>query len=289
MTALSFDLTGKTAFVTGGTSGIGKAICQALLAAGANVATGSRTADKVEAARKELGELADDGKLLVTQLDVADPKSFEAALASTVDQFGRCDILVNNAGTNLKKPTVEIEDADHRRLFDINYFGPFTASQAFCRQVMKQNLSACGDASPDDASNRIGSADFGGVIVNVCSVTSFLALSEVTTYAATKGALLALTRQLAVEWPRLYGIRVNAIAPGFVPADQNREILKSGDRGRRILENTPQQRFGTPDEIAGSVVYLCSDAGRFVNGECINIDGGFMIHGVSDSVPRDES
>jgi len=288
MTALSFDLTGKTAFVTGGTSGIGKAICQALLAAGANVATGSRTPKKVEATRKDLGALADEGKLLVTTLDVADAKSFESALAETVDRFGRCDILVNNAGTNLKKPTVEVEETEHRQLFDINYFGPFAASQGFCRQVMKQNLTACGDAAPEDASNRIGQADFGGVIVNVCSVTSFLALSEVTTYAATKGALLALTRQLAVEWPRLYGIRVNAIAPGFVPAEQNREILKSGDRGRRILENTPQQRFGSPEEIAGAVVYLCSDAGRFVNGECINIDGGFMIHGVSDAEPRDE-
>jgi gluconate 5-dehydrogenase len=289
MTALSFDLTGKTAFVTGGTSGIGKAICQTLRAAGANVATGSRTPEKVEAAKADLGKLAPEGKLLVTTLDVADPASFDAALAATVEQFGRCDILVNNAGTNLKKPSVEVEDAEHRRLFDINYFGPFTASQAFCRQVMKQNEAACGQAAPEDASNRIGSPDFGGVIVNVCSVTSFLALSEVTTYAATKGALLSLTRQLAVEWPRLYGIRVNAIAPGFVPADQNREILKSGDRGRRILEATPQQRFGTPEEIAGSVVYLCADAGRFVNGECINIDGGFMIHGVSDSVPRDDA
>lgn len=289
MTALSFDLTGKTAFVTGGTSGIGKAICEALLAAGASVATGSRTPDKVEAARADLGKLADDGKLLVTTLDVADPGSFEAALDATVERFGRVDILVNNAGANLKKPTLDVEDAEHRRLFDINYFGPFQASQAFCRRVMKQNEAACGSAAPDDASNRIGTAGFGGVIVNVCSVTSFLALSEVTTYAATKGALLALTRQLAVEWPRLYGIRVNAIAPGFVPAEQNRAILKSGDRGRRILECTPMQRFGAAEEIAGAVVYLCADAGRFVNGECVNIDGGFMIHGVSDSVPRDRS
>jgi NAD(P)-dependent dehydrogenase (short-subunit alcohol dehydrogenase family) len=140
---------------------------------------------------------------------------------------------------------------------------------------------------PEDASRRIGQGGFGGCIVNVCSVTSFLALSEVTTYAATKGALLALTRQLAVEWPRQYGIRVNAIAPGFIPAEQNRQILKSGDRGRRILENTPMQRFGSPEEIAAAVVYLASDAGRFVNGECINIDGGFMIHGVSDATPMD--
>ena len=104
-----------------------------------------------------------------------------------------------------------------------------------------------------------------------------------TTYAASKGALLALTRQLAVEWPRLYGIRVNAIAPGFVPADQNRQILKSGDRGRRILENLPMERFADPEEMAGAIVFLCSPAGRYLNGECINVDGGFMIHGVSDA------
>ncbi len=289
MSSLSFDLTGTTAMVTGGTSGIGKAICQALLDAGANVATGSRTPEKVEAAQADLAAGRDPDRLLVHQLDVADPGSFQSALDATTERFGRVDVLVNNAGTNLKKPTLDVEADEHRRLFDINYFGPFAASQAFCRRVMAQNEAAAGAAAPEDASNRIGSEGFGGCIINVCSVTSFLALSEVTTYAATKGALLALTRQLAVEWPRLYGIRVNAIAPGFVPADQNRAILKSGDRGRRILENTPQQRFGTPEEIAGAVVFLASPAARFVNGECINIDGGFMIHGVSEAEPRDDA
>lgn len=286
---VSFDLTGLTAIVTGGTSGIGQAIASALLEHGANVATGSRTPEKVEAAKATLAEGRDASKLLVGQLDVADPASYKALQTAAVERFGRVDILINNAGTNLKKPSVEVEDAEHRRLFDINYFGPFSASQAFCRQIAKQNEAAVGSAMPDDASQRIGTEGFGGSIVNVCSVTSFLALSEVTTYAATKGALLALTRQLAVEWPRQYGIRVNAIAPGFVPADQNRQILKSGARGRRILENTPMQRFGSAEEMAGAVVYLVSPAGRFVNGECINIDGGFMIHGVSDSEPRDHS
>ena len=99
----------------------------------------------------------------------------------------------------------------------------------------------------------------------------------------SKGALLGLTRQLAVEWI-FQGIRTNAIAPGFVPADQNREILKSGDRGRRILENTPIERFGEADEIGGAVVFLCSPAASFVNGECIKIDGGFLINGVSDAM-----
>ncbi|NBC11282.1 MAG: glucose 1-dehydrogenase [Planctomycetes bacterium] len=284
-----FDLTGRTAIVTGGTSGIGKGVCRALLDAGARVVTGSRTPEKVDAARAELATGRGADRLLLRHMDVAEPGSFDAALAAAAERFGRVDILVNNAGSNLKKPTLDVDEAEHRRLFDVNYFGPFAASQAFCRQVMRQNETACGAAAPADASNRIGSAGFGGCIINVCSVTSFVALSEVTAYAATKGALLALTRQLAVEWPRLYGIRVNAIAPGFIPADQNRAILKSGDRGRRILENLPLQRFGSPDEIAGAVIFLAAPAARYVNGECISIDGGFMIHGVSEAEPRDET
>lgn len=270
MPALSFDLTGKTALVTGGTSGIGLAIVQALLAAGANVATGSRKADKVAETQTALEADHPADRILTTQLDVADHASVDAALDAAVAKFGRVDILINNAGANLKKPSIDVEEDEHKWLFDVNYFGPFYASQAFARRCRDQG-------APDEASG-------GYSIVNVCSVTSFLALSEVTTYGATKGALLALTRQLAVEWPRLYGIRVNGIAPGFVPAEQNRKILESGDRGRRILECLPAERFGTPEEIAGAVVYLVSPAGRYVNGECINIDGGFMIHGVSDSM-----
>jgi NAD(P)-dependent dehydrogenase (short-subunit alcohol dehydrogenase family) len=273
MPSLSFDLSGRHALVTGGTSGIGLAIAEALLDAGAKVAVGSRKPEKVTAATAQLSANRPEGSVLSTQLDVADRASLDRAFACTVAAFGKLDILVNCAGVNLKKPTVDVEEAEHRALFDINYFGPFYAAQLFARQIQKQN--------PADM------AAGGYSLINVCSVTSFLALSEVTTYAASKGAMLALTRQLAVEWTRLYGIRVNAIAPGFVPADQNRQILKSGDRGRRILENTPMQRFGAPEEIAGAVAFLCSPAARFINGECINIDGGFMIHGVSDAVPND--
>ncbi|MHC4993662.1 MAG: SDR family NAD(P)-dependent oxidoreductase [Planctomycetota bacterium] len=274
MSALSFDLNGTVALVTGGTSGIGLGIARALIAQGAKIVVGSRGAEKVAAAQGSLSALAaDPADVIATPIDVTDKTTVDAAIARAVEAFGRIDVLVNCAGGNLKKPSLDIEEDEHKWLFDVNYFGPFYACQAFARQCAKQGMP-----NPEGA---------GYSIVNVCSVTSFMALSEVTTYAATKGALLSLTRQLAVEWPRLYGIRVNGIAPGFVPADQNRQILKSGDRGRRILENTPMERFGTPDEIASSVVYLISQAGRFVNGECVKIDGGFMINGVSDAQPND--
>lgn len=275
MTSLSFDLTGHTALVTGGTSGIGKAIAHALLDHGANVVVGSRSDEKVNATAQEFAAAYDEARFLSTKLDVADYATTDAAIAAAVEKFGGLDILINCAGVNKKSPTLDCADADFRWIMDVNFFGAVHAAKAFAQRVIEQNDA--GRAAPAG----------GYSIVNIASVTSFLALSEVTAYACSKGAILALTRQLAVEWVK-HGIRTTAIAPGFVPADQNRQILKSGDRGRRILENTPQERFGTPEEIASAAVYLCSDAGRFVNGECINVDGGFMIHGVSEAKAESE-
>lgn len=270
--ALTFDLTGKTALVTGGTSGIGLAIAQALLAHHANVVVGSRSQSKLDDAYETLTGQFDAAHVLVTPLDVAQPEQIDHAIEATQKQFERVDILINCAGVNKKIATREMALEDAQFIMDVNYTGAFYACQQFARVVEQQ-----GPSDPHSG---------GYSIINIASVTSFLALSEVTAYAASKGAILALTRQLAVEWPRLYGIRCNAIAPGFVPADQNRKILESGDRGKRILQNTPLERFGTPEEIAPAVVYLASPAGRFLNGTCIDIDGGFMTHGVSDAMAQ---
>lgn len=272
MTALSFSLQNKTALVTGGTSGIGKAIAEAILAAGGNVVVGSRSEEKVESMRAELSTAYDAERFLALQLDVSDYATTDAAIEAGVEKFKALDVLVNCAGVNKKVPTLECSDDDLRWIMDVNFFGAVHAAKAFAEHVKSRDLPA---------------GEVPCSIINIASVTSFLALSEVTAYACSKGAILALTRQLAVEWIQ-YGIRTTAIAPGFVPADQNRQILKSGDRGRRILENTPMERFGTPEEIASAVVYLASDAGKFLNGECINIDGGFMIHGVSDARPKSD-
>lgn len=271
MAPLTFDLAGSVALVAGGTSGIGLAIAEALLGAGARVAVGSRKPEKVAAAADALGKVRGPQHVHSIALDVADPSSMEGALESCAGKFGRVDILVNSAGVNLKKPTLEITDPEHRFIMEVNYFGPFRACCAFAQRCRTQ-------PPPDPATG-------GYSIINVCSVTSYLGLVEVTPYSNSKAALLGLTRQLAVEWPSLYGIRVNAIAPGFVPAQQNRKILH-GDRARRILEHTPMERFGQPQEIAGAAVYLASPAGRFVNGACIHVDGGFMAQGISNSQPK---
>ncbi len=262
MPSLSFRLDNQVALVTGGTSGIGKAIAQAMLDQGAKVVVGSRKAEKVASAQEDLSAGRPAGMVKALHLDVTSKASIDAAIAAAVETFGGLDILVNCAGTNKKQPTLDITDEDERFIMEVNFFGPLHACKSVARRFIAQGR--------------------GGTIINICSVTSFLALTEVTAYACSKGALLSLTRQLAVEWTR-HGIRTNAIAPGFIPADQNRQILRSGDRGRRILENTPMERFGEPEEIAGAAVYLASPAGRFVNGECINVDGGFMIHGVSEA------
>jgi NAD(P)-dependent dehydrogenase (short-subunit alcohol dehydrogenase family) len=268
MASNQFDLAGQTALVTGGAGSIGAAICQAFIDSGAKVVVAD-IKDFGENKAAELNQAAGDTVAVGVSLDVTSAHSIQAAIDAGVEAFGSLDILVNCAGVNLKKPTLEITDEEERFVMEVNYFGPVTAAKLAAKQMIKQGR--------------------GGSIVNICSVTSFMALSEVTPYACSKSALLGLTRQLAVEWPRLYGIRVNAIAPGFVPAGQNRAILKSGDRGRRILEHTPMERFGKPEEIAGAVVFFCSPAGSFMNGACIKIDGGFQISGVSDAQPKDDA
>lgn len=261
---ISFDLTGQTALVTGGGGAIGSAIVRALIQQGARVVLGGHT-DRAAKVADQLNKDAGATVCAGLKLDVTQNDHVDRAVATAVDRFGSLDILVNCAGVNMKKPTLEVTDEEEHFVMEINYFGAVRAAKAAARQMISQGN--------------------GGSIVNVCSLSSFMGLSEVTAYACSKSALLGLTRQLALEWI-FHGIRTNAIAPGFVPADQNRQILQSGDRGRRILENTPMERFGEPDEIAGAVVYLCSPAGSFVNGECINIDGGFMINAVSDAMSK---
>ncbi len=271
MSSLGFSLEGQVALVTGGTSGIGKAIAHALLDAGARVVTGSRSEEKTRDAEAELADGREADRVRGTRIDVADRGTIDAAVGEAADGLGRIDLLVNCAGTNLKKPTLDLTDEEERGLMETNFFGPLYAAKAVARRMLDQGGPSSGA---------------GCNIVNVCSVSSFVALTEVTPYACSKSALLALTRQLAVEWGPS-GIRTNAIAPGFIPAEQNREILRSGDRGRRILENTPLERFGSPEETAGAVVYLASPAGRFVNGACLTMDGGFLANGVSEASPKD--
>lgn len=261
-----FDLSGQVALVSGGASGIGKAIAAALVQHGAKVVVGSRTQDKVDEAARELDGLRDNTGVEPVAagvvLDVQSDASVQHAVKKTMDLFGGLHILVNSAGVMLKKPLFDLQGAEFNNLYDTHVTGSLRLAQA-AGHIFREQHDGC--------------------IINLASISSFADLTGVAAYAAAKNAVLGLTRSLANEWAK-YGIRANAIAPGFIPTDINRKMIEGTDRGRRILEHTPMARFGSGDEIAGAAVYLASKAGRFVNGHTLVVDGGYLASGIGDSV-----
>ncbi|MEM7577824.1 MAG: SDR family oxidoreductase [Planctomycetota bacterium] len=264
-----FDLTGQTALITGGASGIGLAIAEAFVMHGGKVVVGSRTVEKVQAAVQRLNQLDtphphDDAEPVAAgvALDVEDQKSVDHAVKKCLDIHGGLHCVVNSAGTMCKKDTFELTADDMNGLFNIHVTGALRVSQA-AGHVFREQHQGC--------------------ILDIHSITSYVGLTNVTAYAAAKHAMMGLTKQLATEWAK-FGIRANGIAPGFVPTDINRKMIEGTDRGRRILEHTPMARFGTADEIAGAAVYLASPAGKFVNGHTIVVDGGYLACGIGDAV-----
>jgi len=261
-----FDLSGRTALITGGTSGIGRAIAEAMVQHGARVVVGSRTQEKVDEAAAALDALGDDSGddpvAAGVTLDVASDDSVDRAVRRCVDLFGSLDILVNSAGVMVKKDTFELTPDEFNLVHETHVTGTLRCCQTAARIFREQHR---------------------GCIINLASISSFADLVEVTAYAAAKNAILGLTRSLANEWAK-HGIRTNAIAPGFIPTELNRKMIEGTDRGRRIIEHTPMGRFGTGDEIAGGAVYLASPGASFVNGHTLVIDGGYLACGIGDSV-----
>jgi NAD(P)-dependent dehydrogenase (short-subunit alcohol dehydrogenase family) len=253
-----FDIAGKVIFVTGGTSGIGRAIALGCAQAGAKVVAGSTNPDKVASIKKELG-----GQNEGVAVDVANEASVKAAVDFVVKKFGRIDGLVNAAGVIKKQPALEMPVEEFERIVRINLVGNFIVAQAVGR-VMK-------DQSPDAKGLR-------GSIINIASMNSFISFSEVLAYAASKSGVMGLTRGLANEWAQ-YGIRVNGIAPGVFPTDLNRPLIEGTPRGDWIKKHTPLNRFGDADELVGAAIYLLSPAASFTSGETIIVDGGFLAKG----------
>jgi NAD(P)-dependent dehydrogenase (short-subunit alcohol dehydrogenase family) len=253
------DISGKVCLVTGGTSGIGRAIALGFAKGGAVVVAGSTNPEKVAAMKSELG-----GKNDAVRLDVGDEKSVREAVELVVRKFGRLDAVVNAAGVIKKQPSLEMPASEFERIVRINLVGNFIVAQAAGR-VMK-------DQSPDKKGLR-------GAIVNIASLNSFISLSEVLAYACSKSGVMGLTRGLANEWAQ-YGIRVNGIAPGVFPTDLNRPLIEGTARGDWLKKHTPMGRFGDANELVGAAIYLISDAASYTTGETIVIDGGFLARGV---------
>jgi NAD(P)-dependent dehydrogenase (short-subunit alcohol dehydrogenase family) len=257
MTYSPLELKGKVAVVIGGTSGIGRAIAHGFAQAGADVVPTSRRAEQVEAAAREIEDFG-RRSLRVTS-DVADRSSLERVLSESVVAFGQVDILVNSAGRTKRAPTIDYPEDEWNAIIDTNLTGTLRACQVFGKHMLERES---------------------GSIINIASLSTFVALFEVAAYSASKAAVGSLTKSLAIEWSSR-GVRVNAIAPGVFRTALNQKLLDETDRGREFLLRTPMRRFGNVEELAGAAIFLASDAASFVTGEIIAVDGGFLASGVN--------
>jgi len=251
------SLEDKIAVVTGGTSGIGRALSLGLADAGAHVVASARrqqqveeTADAIEARGRQTVRLASD---------VCDRASLESLLAATVEKFGKVDILINCAGRIKRTPTLTMPEEEWTSILDTNLTGTLRACQVFGKHMLERGYVR---------------------IINISSLNAFVALSEVAAYAASKAGVGSLTRSLAVEWSKR-GVTVNAIAPGVFRTELNAQLLDSTPRGQELLMRTPMGRFGKTEELVGAAIYLASDAASFVTGQTLVVDGGFLASGVN--------
>jgi NAD(P)-dependent dehydrogenase (short-subunit alcohol dehydrogenase family) len=251
------DLTNKTAVVIGGTSGIGLALTKGLAQAGANVIPTGRRPDHVRAAAAEVTVLG--RKSLAQPCDVTDAASIEQLLQSTLRHFGSVEILVNCAGRTKRMPTLDFPESEWNSIMETNLNGTMRTCRVFGRHMIERKY---------------------GRIINIASLATFVALFEVAAYNASKAAVAAFTKSLAIEWAP-HGICVNAIAPGVFRTELNAGLLDGTDRGREFLTRTPMRRFGQLDELVGATIFLASDSASYTTGHVLAVDGGFLASGVN--------
>jgi len=251
------SLEGKIAVITGGTSGIGRALSLGFADAGADVVATARRQQQVDETASEIE--ARGRQTLRLASDVCDRASLEALLVGVLERFGKVDILVNCAGKIKRTPTLTMPEEEWTDIMNTNLTGTLRACQVFGKPMLERGY---------------------GRIVNIASLNSFVALSEVAAYAASKAGVASLTRSLAVEWSKK-GVTVNAIAPGVFRTDLNAQLLDSTPRGQELLMRTPMGRFGKTEELIGAAVFLASDGASFVTGQTLVVDGGFLASGVN--------
>lgn len=247
-----FDLTGKTAIVTGGSRGIGKAACISLAAYGAKVVV-TGVSDGNQATADEIRKTG--GEAIFVRCDVSKPEQSETAVRKSVEAFGGVDILVNNAGVAAVDPAEDVTEEEWDRVMAVNLRGLFFMSQAAAKAMIQRKK--------------------GGRIINIGSIFGRVG-SEMgaSVYHASKGGIVVLTRALACEWAK-YCILVNAIGPGFIKTEMTKSIEEAPELYNLLKDRHALKRFGTPDEIAGAIIYFASEASRFVTGQNLYVDGGY--------------
>ena len=263
-----FSLEGRVAVVTGGTGVLGSVMCKALATAGAKIAIIGRRKDAADSLAAEI--IKAGGKAIGISADVLQPTQLIEARKVILEQFKSIDILVNGAGGNMPGATIaqdktflDLNIEDFQKVVELNLTGTVLPSQIF--------------GEPMIAAKK-------GVIINISSMSAMLPLTRVVGYSAAKASVSNFTQWLSVEMVKKFGegIRVNAIAPGFFLTEQNRNLLTNPDgsltaRGQSIIQSTPYGRFGEPDELSGALIWLCSDASKFVTGIVVPVDGGFSV------------
>ena len=256
MTQTMLELAGKCAVVIGGSSGIGRTLALGFAKAGADVVASSRSEQATARVTEEIADLG--RKTLARTVDVTSRITVNELHRDVLDRFGAVDILVNAAGITKRIPTLDCTEELWKEIFDINLSGTLRACQVFGRSMLERRR---------------------GRIINIASLSTFVAFHQVTPYCASKAAVGALTRSLAVEWAP-YAVYVNAIAPGIFPTALNKTILDSS-RGKELLLRTPAGRFGQTEELVSTALYLASDRSTFTTGQIIAVDGGFLASGVN--------
>ncbi|MCY4192581.1 MAG: glucose 1-dehydrogenase [Rhodospirillaceae bacterium] len=247
-----FDLADRTALVTGASSGLGRHFGLTLAAAGAKVAVTARRTDLLASVAEEA--LVSGGMAVPIGMDVTDPDNVRAAIAEAEAELGSVDILVNNAGTVITEPALDVTEDNWNAVISTNLTGAWNVAQEIARTAIANSRSAS--------------------IINIASITGIRAAGHIAAYAATKSALLHLTRVLALEWAR-YDIRVNALAPGYIRTDLNEDFFTS-PAGQRMIDRIPQRRLGEQRELNGALLLLASDASSYMTGSVIQIDGGHL-------------
>ena len=246
-----FDLEGKVAIVTGASRGLGKAMAIALGQAGANVVgVGQSDMSSTEAEIKKAGK-----EFLPIKADLTSTEKVDEIVKKTLEKFGRVDILVNNAGTIRRQDAIDYTEKDWDDILNLNLKTVFFLSQRVAKEFMKQKS--------------------GGKIINIASMLSFQGGIRVPAYTASKSGVAGITKALANEWAK-YNINVNAIAPGYMATDNTKAIREDEKRNKEILDRIPAGRWGTPEDLAGAVVFLASKASDYVNGYTLAVDGGWL-------------